>query len=231
MSAFTARVLSLPLHGGERLQAAREARRLRLSSVSRQLNVPLKYLEAIEAGEWHALPEGDYGRYFVRAYAEYLWLDPVPLIKDYAASRVQVIEPTHKVRPTVTHGTLNRPVAHPLRRILAGLVVAGILVYLGVATWRTFVPPKLTLVSPAADVTTSSSQLAVSGVTQAGALVTINGEEVEVNDNGRFNQAVALQPGLNTISVVVKKTYSRSSAIIRQVLFTPPTALAPAERI
>lgn len=225
MARFASRELAETGSAGQVLAAARAARRLTIAEVSRALKLPPKHLEAIEANTWYELPVGNYGRYFIRAYAQFLGLDPTPLLVRYG-ELAQVVVPPSRPRPVVSEQKLDRPLTHPLRRFLLGLAVAGLVLYLALAAWRTFLPPTLTVVSPGADGTTQTSALTVRGLTQPGTRVTINAELIQVSDQGYFSASLALTPGLNTITVVAQKTYSRIVTVRRQVLFTPP-ALSP----
>ena len=65
---------NLPI--SERLQAAREARGVDLFRVERDTKIRMKYLTAMEQGDFAALPADVYARGFLRNYASYLGLDP-----------------------------------------------------------------------------------------------------------------------------------------------------------
>ena len=67
---------------GERLQAARLAAGLELSDIAGRTRVPLRHLEAIERGDYGALPATTYATGFASAYARALELDDVALIRD-----------------------------------------------------------------------------------------------------------------------------------------------------
>lgn len=220
MGRFSIHQLSPISSGMEALRTTREKKGLKLTQVSRALKLPVKYLEALEAGEWYELPHGDYARYFLRAYAVFLGIAPEPLLQELE----QVVE--QKDLPVTTISTikgkhLNKPLTHPFRRLLLVLVVLGILIYLGLVAWRTFLSPSLNIISPAIDFTTNSSVVVVSGITKPGVQITINAEIVQVTNEGRFSIPVSLIPGLNTIAIVAKKTYSQPVIVARQVLYTP----------
>ena len=60
---------------GERLRAAREAKRVSLDEIARQTRIPIRHLEHIERGEWDALPSITYSVGFARSYASAVGLD------------------------------------------------------------------------------------------------------------------------------------------------------------
>ena len=67
----------------EQLRIAREAKGYSLEDVEKRTQVQLHYLEAIERGDFAALPGSFYGRAFIRAYAEYVEVDPRPILQLY----------------------------------------------------------------------------------------------------------------------------------------------------
>lgn len=199
---------------GRVLRTAREERRLSPADVSRRLKLPIRYLEALEAGEWHELPEGSYARLFVRTYAKYLGLPADDLLRQYQVPARASVTPS--LRPTAV-----RRVAYG-RRILLAVGAIGIVIYLISQAWQALQPPRLILASPADAVTTFIPTTSVSGVTRPGTAITVNGEPVEVSGEGRFSVSAALSPGINTITVVARKSYAEPITIVRRVLYKVP---------
>lgn len=73
---------------GETLRAAREAKRLSLKDVSKDTNIFIKYLEALEREDFDIFPGETYLLGFLRSYAEYLRLDPDELIQAYKGYKI-----------------------------------------------------------------------------------------------------------------------------------------------
>ena len=65
---------------GERLRAAREARRLTVADVAQALKLGPRQVEALESGDWASLPGTTFIRGFVRNYARLLQVDAAPLM-------------------------------------------------------------------------------------------------------------------------------------------------------
>jgi len=61
---------------GEWLRQAREAQGYSLADAEEVIRIRQKYLAALEAGQWDALPSEVIGRGFLRNYARFLGLDP-----------------------------------------------------------------------------------------------------------------------------------------------------------
>jgi transcriptional regulator with XRE-family HTH domain len=68
---------------GTILREARNRREISLAEVEAATRIRLRYLRAIESGEWDALPGGVYTRGFIRAYASFLGLDGERLANEY----------------------------------------------------------------------------------------------------------------------------------------------------
>jgi cytoskeleton protein RodZ len=68
---------------GDTLSEARTRRGVDLEEVHAATGIRPRYLEAIEQEDWDALPEEFYARAFLRKYAQYLDVDPDPLVEEY----------------------------------------------------------------------------------------------------------------------------------------------------
>ncbi len=65
---------------GETLRSTREHRGLTMEQVARDTRISLRFLEALEAENFEELPAPVYVRGFLRSYANYLKIDPQPLL-------------------------------------------------------------------------------------------------------------------------------------------------------
>lgn|GEM_PF-1053400 len=65
---------------GEALRSTRERRGLSIDQVAQDTRISPRFLEALEAEQFHELPAPVYVRGFLRSYANYLRIDPQPLL-------------------------------------------------------------------------------------------------------------------------------------------------------
>src|SRR4051812_10422297 len=79
----------LPRTPGERLREAREAQGLSLDEVAARTRVPLRQLQAIEDGNYAALPSITYSVGFAKAYARAVGADEVAIGRDVRAQDTQ----------------------------------------------------------------------------------------------------------------------------------------------
>jgi cytoskeletal protein RodZ len=105
---------------GNRLRAAREAKNLDYRDLTETTRLRPRFLEALERGDWDALPSPALARGFIATYARALGLDAAELIERHSDalpdrkspfSGIQPKKPRRKIKPSI---------------FLMGLVIAGI---------------------------------------------------------------------------------------------------------
>lgn len=83
------------------------------------------------------------------------------------------------------------------------------------------VPPALSVENPAEGLVTNETELVVSGATSdttsKPVIVTVNGEEVAVNEDGSFSKTVNLSSGANVITVIATDKAGKSTTVTRNV--------------
>ena len=73
---------------GQILRQARENKELSIEEVYEKTRINVRYLEALETGDYTALPSATHARGFLRNYARFLGLDPEPLLERYSQSQL-----------------------------------------------------------------------------------------------------------------------------------------------
>jgi cytoskeleton protein RodZ len=111
---------------GETLRQARLDKGVSLTDAERETRIRRKYLEALEAEDTAALPPPVYTRGFIRAYAEYLGLDPQATVDLYQP--VPRRDKAPPLRPVVPGDAIPREI--PVRQalyVLGALALIGLL--------------------------------------------------------------------------------------------------------
>ncbi|MCP4385428.1 MAG: hypothetical protein GY798_29115 [Hyphomicrobiales bacterium] len=85
-------------------------------------------------------------------------------------------------------------------------------------------PPFLTIEQPAPNAIIRDASLPLSGESEPDAVVTVNGEPVQLDDNGSFVTAVQAEPGDNTITIVAIDPAGNEARETRKVVFMPDEA-------
>lgn len=80
---------------GEILRSEREKQGLSIADVARETSIRDVYLEAIEKGDYDALPGDVYAKGFIRNYSKFLQIDGDALLEQYDSERniVKVVQP------------------------------------------------------------------------------------------------------------------------------------------
>jgi hypothetical protein len=99
------------------LKAAREKRRLSIDDVVEATRIKAHIVQDLENDDYSAIAAPLYGKGFIKLYAEYVGLDPAPLVRDYLSHYAKTVRPTLKTEvppPTPVHDGIPQPA--PLAR-------------------------------------------------------------------------------------------------------------------
>ncbi|MCE1186560.1 MAG: DUF4115 domain-containing protein [Rhodocyclales bacterium] len=125
---------SAPLEVGTALREARERQGVSVFEVAASLKLNPRQIQALEAGQFDALPGMAFVRGFLRNYARYLKLDPAPLL---ATLEVAVDESAVRLAPpSNASGDMPRRGKGRVRRsLLPGVAAASLLFAVVLAGW------------------------------------------------------------------------------------------------
>ena len=219
MSAFKRRELPADTLG-ESLKMVREEDGLSIEELAKKASVQAKYIAAIEAGRYDQTPGPTYVRGFLRSLA-----DVLNLSTDMVIARFDN-EPFPAVASEQPRTTPRRYLSYRTVRLLGlGVVLLAALVYFGVQITRIVAPPPLEVSAPSSDVVVAEAQIMLAGVTEPEVDVEVNGRTIQVDSQGKFQETLDLQPGVNTLTVTARKKRSRTATIIRRVLVELPAVV------
>lgn len=181
------------LTAGERLKQKRLESSLTFTQVSQLTRIPAGTLRALEKNRFHGLPGYPFLKGMIQNYAKVLGLDPVKIVaafkRDYDQARPDpAAAPPRPIGP----GRLESWSETPWLPGLAGAVLFAVLV--GWSLWRVYQPPRLAVESPR-DGQTAVSPVTVTGLTDRDASLTLNGETVNLEPDGRFRLEYPADPG------------------------------------
>ncbi len=200
------------------LKRAREARGIGMVQVAGELNISRAYLEALERGDFEALPIGVYRANFLREYVYYLGLSWTEFSALYADAQG---EANLRSSDLFVRRARNVRFSLVIPRILKGFAIFGVsalcIAYLGLSLNEIIAAPVLDIESPSFDTVIDEKEIVVRGVTVPEAKITINDELVLADEHGAFSKPISLKSGLNTIVITAQKKYSRTSETIKKV--------------
>lgn len=202
---------------GERLSRARVEKKIELDSLAARTHIQKKYLSAIENGSFADLPEANvYGRSYVRAFAREVGIDVESALYQFNHAEgknkeAALLSPLDKPRQFL-------PVFLLLRNFAAAVFVAGFFFYLVWQVRGVLEPPKLSVYTPLDGYVTSQLNVTVQGETENECQLTINGQEVRINERGHFEFSLDLSNGLNTIIISATKKHGKTTTLTRRVV-------------
>jgi cytoskeletal protein RodZ len=115
---------------GDVLKAQREKLGFTIQNVADQIFIPVRYLDAIEAGDLEELPSSVQGKGMVKNYAQFLGLDPDPLLLGFASALQNRLA---KSREDIPAARSPSSLTVSIRRFLASptIIWAGLAILIG----------------------------------------------------------------------------------------------------
>lgn len=205
-----------PLKIGAFLKEKRIAGGITLANIEMRLKIAKKYLIAIEEGNFESLPQGSvYRRNFIKKYADVLGVK-VEEINELKLENEENVE-TKQLKPRIQRKYLFNLPRTVARSALFGIAVL-VFIYISYQVRNILRPPALEVYKPAQGLVSTNNIIQVAGKTEKEARVEINGEQVYINEDGNFIEDVAIQNGLNVISIVAEKKHGKKIQVQRQVI-------------
>ena len=174
----------------EKIKQTRLDLGLELASISKKINIPLKYLELLEAGEYQSLPGDIYAKAWLKKYAKILSLNIDDLLVDFQIEKNinKKVEAIGRDKKKRLSWSWLRP--YLLRWLMIVLVAGALLSYLVWEIFNIVQAPKLTLLEPVSNHKTVEASIDISGQTEPEVQLSINGEQVLLDNQGYFKKNI-----------------------------------------
>ena len=191
---------------GEKLKKFRNDRRLGINDISKITKIPYRYLECLEEGIYDKLPADVYVKGFIRNYAEALGVNEKIFMRLFKKEKgisknlkKKNGEFEEKRKPLNISSFVITPkiIATTLVSILA---LAGIF-YLYSEFGSFSNNPRLVILSPEKNHTTSENLVIVEGVTEIDGKIFINDQPILVDEDGNFRENITVQSGTSNINI------------------------------
>lgn len=212
----------------EFLRELRQNKNFSLEKLSELTKIQLYHLEALEAGQFEKLPPSVYRAGIFKRLSKFLDANESEVMKAYEN---ELLSSTKKTPPDPAYPNFPFQVDNPsfakrksyfiltpgkLMVFVGGLFLTLLLGYLWYQFNFLMGPPNLA-VMPSEDLTTQEENILVTGKTDNGIDLTINGENTYVDSNGSFEKNIKLAAGLNIIEIQAVNNFGKISKIIRQI--------------
>jgi len=201
------------------LTEARIAKKMTLEQVEQGTKIRLKFLQSIENDSFSILPSLSYAKGFVKNYSEFLGLDSNKMLaffrrqtEDTPKSTLLPKQPVASLNKSWTQLTPSRFIV-----LIIGILLSSFLLYLGVQYSALQRPPALIIESPQNQMVLTEQRVDILGKTDSDATVMINGVNVTVREDGNFFDQVALETGINKLTIVATSRLGKTTTIVREV--------------
>jgi cytoskeletal protein RodZ len=209
----------------ELLRKEREKRKYTLSEISEATKIGIRYIEAIEAGDYSVFSSNTNAKGFINNYAKFLDLNLNEVSAVYR--REQAIK-DRKLSDNTNTKIKIRKINFSSSWLLVGLtllVTIGIISYLIIQYKKFDSAPLLKINSPSSlNQTTTSDTITITGKTDLGDKVLIDGESIPLPDAlGDFTIPVTLHTGANIITVSATNNFGKKNSKTLNIIYMPPT--------
>ncbi len=204
-----------------RLKSLREQRGLSLKQLSQKTRIAVDYLKALEECRFEDLDHSTvYKKNFIKKYVAACGEDPKPFLDQFNTEELSYREKCKKHHPDVGCSKTSLTNLPSILRLAAiGVVVLGLLGYLGVHVHNILQPPELLLVSPTDGYITEENNVTIKGKTQPETKIMVNNEPIGNDEHGNFEQNITLSPGINTLVVSAENKHGKTTEEICHVIY------------
>ncbi len=193
-----------------------EAKSLTLDKAATLTGISKHFLEAILKSEWKKLPAAPYLCGYFKKLEQVLDVEAGYLWKKFQEeSDFRTSGPADRLPE-------NRFAIKAGNRLwlLPTLVIAASMIYVFVSSGRVAGVPDLAITNPLeATLIVNNPLFVLEGSADPVDKLFINGEEVYVDKNGKFQENYNLQSGLNTFEFMAKKFLGKETKVVRQIIY------------
>lgn len=216
---------------GEYLMSVRNNLKLSVEAVGKKTGIKIKSLTGLESGDFKILPPDVYVLGFLRQLAQLYHVDAEILIEQFKKET--------GIQKQITQQLAARQAPWPKKywqklvvtpKILSlGLGLAFVVVTVGYIVWEVWSInkiPVLEISTPVNNAVITSGSVTIGGKTDPGMIVTVNGQNLFVNDQGGFQTQLGLSPGLTEITIIAKNRFGKQTGKTLDII---GAAVAPAD--
>lgn len=203
-----------------RLKSLRESSEVSLDALARYTKINKRYLQALEDCRFDEVKQASiYQKRFIKRYVEALGKNPGPFLKQFAEEEL-TFRHTKKIHPCIAYKRHRLSSLPHILRYAAGIVVVlALLIYLGNNIRNILRAPDLLVFTPEDGYISEQTTITISGKTEPEIKISINGEQIQNNEQGNFDIPVTLTPGINTIIISAKNKHGKTTEETRHVIY------------
>lgn len=206
------------VHLGKILKESREQQNITLEKMALKTRIKMEHLINLEDEHFKKLPPKIFIKGIISKYCDICGLDKKEMLKQFDNYLIESAGSNNKYNKLFTEHKKIYPKWNlsKIFLIFFAIVVACFIL------WQVFnllLPPKIELMYPGGDLTSDTSSVEIIGKVLRAKEFTINDQIINFDHDGVFNYVLALEPGLNIITIKAKNNSGKSSQIIRNVIY------------
>lgn len=198
---------------GDLLKAKRQALELTIDHVAQKTKLKANYLVALESSDFDSLPSATFAKGALKNYAKVLHIDPEVVLamfrRDFSQNEKGEIIPRGLVEPVVKKTSFI-----PVNLILGVVAILAFLGFLSFQLISWWSLPKLTLLQPQ-NGEAYGEKVTVKGITEKDATITINNQQVIVDQSGNFSLDLVFASGTQSVLVEAKNRQNKTRLLER----------------
>lgn len=204
---------------GDILKRNRLDKNFILEDVEKRTKIRVKFLRAIEEGDYSLFSSSTYLRGFIKNYSDFLQLPTQEILAVFRREfdkqdQIRIIPKglTSKPQNQMVHFTpksISIIGGIALVVIFFTYLINGYLSVTGV--------PELVITKPEPGLTVATDKVIVEGYTDPAAKLTINNQEVLVSEDGNFSQEVSVNNNTTSLTIVSKKKDGKKNIVERVI--------------
>ena len=204
---------------GQKLHTMRRAANFTLTEMADKTKIQKKHLKAFEAGAYNKLPDPIYARNFLKTYVQTLGGDVDYFLDQFEHERGTCDFLSEARLPRRRANAMQFLVASRFIKIfILAILSISLTGYIGYQVKAIIAPPELSIYAPQDGIMTDKATILVDGTAELGVRVKVNGQRVLLNRDGTFEIEIALERGLNIITIEATKRYSKPQTEYRRVV-------------
>ena len=212
MSGFKKKKINKGQTLSDKLKKARLENEFSLLDLHIKTNIQLKYLQALEDGDYKSLPGDIYARTWIKICADTLGLSSKELLENYLVeketiNKTIVLKNNERKTNKIKHSILK---PNALNFFIIALVIVALLGFLSFKIVDIIKQPQVIITEPANNFKTIDNNILIKGDTETGTELSINNEIILLDDEGGFEKRINLSTGLNNLIISAKKKHSRT---------------------
>ena len=205
---------------GETLKEMRQTAHLNIAALSEKTKIQKKYLQRLEAEEFDRLPPAVYVRGFVKYWAEACSADVENALIQFDRVNTFFIQKQNQEKRL---GMASSPsfiiTSRHLFGVLGVALLVGLAVYFGYQYFFLAKQPHIEIMTPASmELVVQNKWLTIEGQTEDVMRLTVAGQEVYIEKDGRFEKTLALNEGINLIRIEGEGRNGQSIEVTRKVV-------------